>query len=183
MTAWTIGRFAVVGLEAVHERAVDLDRVERQVLEVRERRVAGPEVVEDEPDAELAQRPQRPRPGLGLVHQDALGDLELEEVRRAARSRRGSSPTCSTRSGWVNWRADRLTLITSCDPGSAVHPCARLAAGGFQHPAADRDDQPGLLGQRDERRAAGRGRASGAASGRAPRARRSGPEARSTIGW
>ena len=118
MTAWTIGRLAPVRLEALDERAVDLDRVERQVLEVRQGRVAGPEVVEDELDAELAQRPQRSRPGLRLVHQDALGDLELEQVGRQAGLGEDRRRPASTRSGWVNWRADRLTLMTSCDPGS-----------------------------------------------------------------
>ena len=45
-------------VEAEHERAVDLEHVERQVLEVGERRVARPEVVEDEPHTEVAQSPQ-----------------------------------------------------------------------------------------------------------------------------
>ena len=35
--------------------------------------------------------------------------------------------------------------------GQRVHPAPRLAAGRFQHPAPDRDDQPGLLGERNER--------------------------------
>ena len=65
-------------VEPGHERAVDLDRVERQVLEVRERRVAGAEVVEDEAHAVIAELAEDPDPGLGLVHHDALGDLELE---------------------------------------------------------------------------------------------------------
>ena len=50
------------GAQADDERAVDLDRVEGQVAQVRERRVAGPEVVEDQPDAQSAQSPQPPMP-------------------------------------------------------------------------------------------------------------------------
>ena len=56
--------------ERVDEGAVDLERVEREAVEVGERRVAGAEVVEDEPHAELAERLQgrlgaspTPRPG------------------------------------------------------------------------------------------------------------------------
>ena len=56
--------------ERVDEGAVDLQRVEGEAVEVGERGVAGAEVVEDEPHAELVQRPQRgdrasptPRPG------------------------------------------------------------------------------------------------------------------------
>ena len=45
--------------EAVDERAIDLERVERQVGEVAERRVPGAEVVEHEPHAERLQRVQR----------------------------------------------------------------------------------------------------------------------------
>ena len=60
------------------EGAVDLQRVEREAVEVGERGVAGAEVVEDEPDAQLAAAPpaspwRLPR----LLDQDALGDLEL----------------------------------------------------------------------------------------------------------
>ncbi len=45
----------VVGVEIVDERLVDLDAVERQVAHVGERRVAGAEVVDDDPRAELTQ--------------------------------------------------------------------------------------------------------------------------------
>ena len=66
MTASTIERSALVR-RAGHERAVDLDRVERQVLQVGQRRVAGPEVVEHEADAELRAAPAAsgPRPRTG----------------------------------------------------------------------------------------------------------------------
>ena len=58
----------------------------------------------------------------------------------------------STRSGCVNWRAERLTDITSGSPlGASVAPRRRLPAGGLEHPAAERRDQAGLLGQADER--------------------------------
>ena len=56
-----------LAVEPGHERPVDLDRVEGQVLQVGQRRVAGAEVVEDEPDAHVAQPVERPdaRPRTG----------------------------------------------------------------------------------------------------------------------
>ena len=47
---------AGIRAEAAHERAVDLHRVDREALEVAERRVAGAEVV----DRELARRARAP---------------------------------------------------------------------------------------------------------------------------
>ncbi len=77
----------VIVVEPTHKRAIDLDRVERQVLQVSEGRIAGSEVIEDEQDAELAQGLQGPGAGFRLVHQDRLGDLQLEQVSRQARFR------------------------------------------------------------------------------------------------
>src|SRR3954470_5446223 len=68
------------GPRVLDERPVDLEHVDREALEVAERRVAGAEVVHRQPDAERAQPLKaRPRP-LALVGEDALGDLEDEAV-------------------------------------------------------------------------------------------------------
>ncbi len=50
-----------VGAEASHERRVDLDDVDRQLAQVGERGVASAEVVDGQPDAELAE-PGKSRP-------------------------------------------------------------------------------------------------------------------------
>ena len=68
-----------------HERLVDLDRVEREALQVGERRMAGAEIVEREADAELAHARQHLRGIFGVLHHQRLGQFELE---RAARDRR-----------------------------------------------------------------------------------------------
>jgi hypothetical protein len=47
---------AVVAIDPVHERAIDLDLVEREVSEVAERREAGAEVVEGEVQPEGLER-------------------------------------------------------------------------------------------------------------------------------
>src|SRR3954447_11335059 len=48
-----------------------------------------------------------------------------------------------------NWRPERLTARSSGSKHHAV-PALHLGAGGAQHPPADREDEAGLLGERDE---------------------------------
>ena len=52
-----------------------------------ERRIAGAEVVDREPHAELLDRASSLHGALGVVHHHALGDLELEQLRTPCRSR------------------------------------------------------------------------------------------------
>ena len=66
------------------ERAIDLERVRRQVAQIGEGRVAGPEVVECDAHAERAQTPQRVDRQLGVVQQHVLGDLDAEPRSRGA---------------------------------------------------------------------------------------------------
>ncbi len=82
--------FAVVG-HLHHERAVDLHLVDRQALEVAERRVAGAEVVDREHDAHLAQAAQDRARAHRVGDDHALGDLELERGRRDVVRRRAAA--------------------------------------------------------------------------------------------
>ena len=73
------------GLEVAHELDVDLEVVDRQVLEVGEAAVAGAEVVEREAAAERCQ-PLGQRAGLvDVLRRGGLGDLEHEVARVGAR--------------------------------------------------------------------------------------------------
>ena len=86
---------------------------------------------------ELAQRGAHLR-----VDQHALGDLERQLLRRQA--------VAAQRRGHALEHVDVLEL-----DGGEVHVHAdvaadRAAAGLVEHELADRHDQPGLLGQRDE---------------------------------
>ena len=65
-------------------------------------------------------------------------------VRPPARS---APATTSSRSGCATWRAERLTEIQAPALGGER---AALTARVLEHPRADRDDQPRLLGDRDE---------------------------------
>ncbi len=72
---------AVAVLAQAHdERAVDLQAVERIALQVAQRRVAGAEVIEQQPDAECLQQLDRERGRGPLLKQQPLGDLEAERV-------------------------------------------------------------------------------------------------------
>ena len=52
----------------------------------------------------------------------------------------------------ANWRADRLTLMARSGRGREPPlPVPQLVARGLEDPPPDRQDEPGLLGQRDER--------------------------------
>ena len=91
----------------------------------------------------------------------ALGHLELEAARRAGPCRSSAlrdhrEPTVCARTG----AAERFTATRIArQPG--VLPGLGLAAGLAQHPFADRHDQAGLLGDRDEVAPATPGRARG----------------------
>jgi hypothetical protein len=67
-----------------HETAVHLDDPDRQLVQVRQRRVAGTEVVQRNADAavvELSQRADRRR---RVTHEHRLGDFQFEVIRAQA---------------------------------------------------------------------------------------------------
>src|SRR6185312_965423 len=75
------GDLAVVAVVGGHQRPVDLEDVDGQVAEVRQRRVTGAEVVDGDADAIGAQRFQMSECLSGLCagpDEDAFGDFEGE---------------------------------------------------------------------------------------------------------
>ena len=73
-------RVLAVEPEPGDEAAVDLDRLDGEPLEVRQRRVPGPEVVDGEVEPEAAQVAQRDRRRLDVGQQGRLGDLQPQRV-------------------------------------------------------------------------------------------------------
>ena len=133
------------------EGAVHLDDVHGEAAEVAERRVAGAEVVHRDAHAERAQLLQLDDGDLGILDEHRLGDLERQQAAGRGptpRARRWTSATtslcwsCLTRE--VHAHVQRRRIVSP-----ALHR-RRLPAGFAQNPAADRDDQPGLLGEGDE---------------------------------
>ena len=68
--AHDVERADAVG-DVLHERAVDLDLVEGEALQVAERGIAGAEVVHGDAHAELAQLVERGERRLAVLQQDA----------------------------------------------------------------------------------------------------------------
>ena len=67
------------------ERAIELQRIDRIPLQVAERGVSGPEVVEMHGDADPVQPIEVLIDDVGMVHEDAFGDLELQALRKPCR--------------------------------------------------------------------------------------------------
>ena len=150
ITAWAIAVRLRSDSMPVDERAVDLQSLDREPMQVAERRVAGAEVVEHEPDALVLEVAQRLVQSLGLLEQHALGQLQLQHVGVGAglsqhlRNHPVKRPVAGLHRRDVDRHRDRRHAR------SRPAPAGRLTARLEQHPAPDRQDQPVLLGQRDE---------------------------------
>ena len=70
-----------IGLQVLDERAVDLDLVEAELLQIAEGRIAGAEIVHCDRDTQPAQPTQCGKRFVGLVQQDTFGDLDFQSCR------------------------------------------------------------------------------------------------------
>ncbi len=126
------------------EGAVDLDLVEGEGLERRERRVAGAEIVHGDGDAEALELPQNGQGAAHIVDDDRFRDLQFEPGRRQARlGQDGEDPLGEVRLLELERREVHGDL-------EGPVPGRGLAAGGAQDPFAERQDHPALLGEGDE---------------------------------
>ena len=73
-----------IAAEIHDEGAVDLDLVERERLQIGQRRIAAAEIVHRDAHAERLQPPQQRQPAVEIVDQHAFGDLELQPAGRKA---------------------------------------------------------------------------------------------------
>src|SRR5918998_867458 len=67
--------------KSTYERAVDLDVVNREALEIRQRRVTGAEVVQDRPHAKVLKHLKSGCRRRSVAHGGTFGDLQAEVVR------------------------------------------------------------------------------------------------------
>ena len=143
VTARTIAPHSLIVRQLPHEGAIDLDLVEREGAQIAQARIAGAEIVHRDAHAEAAQLMQHREIGVVLGEQHRFGDLELEPLRRRARSRPApTSPICASERE-RNCAGDRLTRRRSLSGQLAA---SRQASP--QHPFADRHDEAGVLGER-----------------------------------
>ncbi len=135
---------------ALDERTVDLEDIERQALQIGQRGITSPEVVDRQLNAELPELPERFDGEFDVTHDDAFGDLQLEPAgRHAGRAQRARHPFDQIRflklaRRQVHARHQRLVAREFRLPGD------QLPAGLFQHPLPDRNNQTRLLGNDDK---------------------------------
>ena len=177
-------RVRAVLVEAVHEAAVDLDLVDRQLLEVGERRVPGAEVVDGHPDTARAQGGEHLGDEVHVLHHGRLGQLDAQRRGRRAGGGESVRPMWSITRSSRSCRADRLTDIVSSWPSPiSARRRARVAQASVDHPVAELDDQAGVLGDRDEDVGADLAEGRDATTAAAPRGRPPDPRPRRTMGW
>ena len=133
----------------VDERAVDLHDVDREAVQVAERRVAGAEVVDGEAHAERLQVLEGAEVELGVLEHHALGDLEHERVGGpVAAGEHVAHEVGEGRCGELaGGDVDREQEVA---PVVGVGPRRRLTHRGLEHPGAERHDEPGALGPGDD---------------------------------
>ena len=160
------------------ERLVDLQLGHGQLPEVGQRRVAGAEVVDRQPHAQVLQAVEHGHRSLRPAHDGRLGELE--------RQGRGGH------AGGGDGRADVLDEVAVEEvPGGQVDGDGEIHAGVSPGPAlrqrvahdvgGERLDHAGVLGGGDELVGAERSRAAGGSSARVPRRRR--PRHRRATPW
>ena len=134
--------------DVAHERAIDLQRVDREMPQIGHRAVAGPEIVQRRGHPEFLQGFHRLADGTRIFDQSAFGELQLDHPRIDARSIDGARDAAhqaavaklNARDVYGDPPVGRL----------AVAPAAHLRASLAQHPVADLDDQSALFRQRYE---------------------------------
>ena len=141
-------RGAGIGEHPLNEGAIDLHRIEGQLVQITERAVAGAEIVDRCLDAKLLQRRQYLSGLAGIDHRVGLGDLDPE-----ARGR--ELVTIEEGTDDVEETGGRREAL-----GTDVHGHERLVACGhpggavahrfIEDPLGHRHDEAGLLCQRDE---------------------------------
>src|SRR6185312_12073766 len=127
--------------QSLDEGAVDLQRIDRQARQERERGVPGPEVVDRDTHPRLAKPLEPAAARLEVLKQGGLGDLHLDAPGLAEHSREqlqrllDESAAPQLKGGHID--ADPYWT----DAGGAPAPAGlnRL----LEHPAADRHDEPG----------------------------------------
>src|SRR4051812_27379219 len=136
--------------DAVDERAVDLEGVDREAAHVGERRVARAEVVEREAHPGFLEAVERGQRGGGVLDERALRDLDAQQVggetraleRLDDRLYRARMAELARRE--VHGHAQGLAL------SAALVPAHGLGARLLEHAMTERHDQAALLGDGDE---------------------------------
>ena len=133
------------GVQRAHERAVDLERMQGEAVQVAQRGIAGAEIVQRRVDAGAAQRVERGEHLVGVVEQRALGHFQPHPMRRQVVGGEQVQQLLRKRRGTEMPRRDVDGDVAT------VHVEGRdLAAGLVEHLPVDLFDAAALLGNVEE---------------------------------
>src|SRR5215208_1193143 len=128
--------------QPLDERAVDLEVVHRQTLQVRERRAPGPEIVDRQPDAHALELLESPDSVSCVLHYRVLGYLEHEVTRRET----GLSEYLGDEVGLLELLYGEVHAEKQGRGAlSRLLPRLRLHARFAEYPLPDRNDQASLF--------------------------------------
>ena len=131
-----------------HERAVDLQPVDAEAAQVRQRRVAGAEVVDGQLEPQTLQLVEDEVVLVGVA-EDALGELDDQRLRVESRQRqRGLHPQHQPRVAELAYRQVHAQAELALTEQQL--PLRNLVRRLQQHRLADPADQTGALGDGDE---------------------------------
>jgi hypothetical protein len=136
--------------DVLEKRAIDLERVEREALEMAQAAVAGSEVVDRQANAHRLEFGQRRGDALRMLHEHAFGHLHFDQARVDA---------MLVEDGFdAHVQIRLLELATGKVDGDGhrndalLEPGANLPARGFQDPLADGNDEAAFLEDGNESR-------------------------------
>jgi len=132
---------------AYQERTVQLEGVERELVQVAERREPGAEVVYPPFDLRSFEPLQNVEGVRGIRHHDAFGRLEFERLGRQA-----GVPQHLHHTFVEHRRQELLGRHVDVEREFLEMPLPQrchLRAGAIEHPAPQFEDEPGLLGHLD----------------------------------
>ena len=140
-------RIARIADDIAYKRLVHFHLIDRQLLQIRQRRVASAEIVNRNAYAERFQLMQDfPRP-TSVMHDGALGDFERDAVRISAG---GGECRAHVRHQIVLGQLARGDIDADLQGQTGALPFGRLSTSAAQNPAADLMDQFRFLGLGDE---------------------------------
>ena len=137
-----------VGLNPLDEGTVDLERVEGELTQVAQGRVAGAEVIDSDLDSHGTEAVEHLDGKIRVAHDRTLGDLQLEAVRVHTGPAQASFDLCDEAG------LDELFAgeIDADDQGLSVREAVFPVASGdrLRRDTSDGHDQPVLFGDREE---------------------------------
>src|SRR5262245_21731987 len=133
-----------------YERPIDLDGVDWKMFDVRDRRVARPEIIERQADAELLELLKLAKDFRIAVEHAALADLKLQKARFDSGFRERVANGLDEIGSNQLTKRDVHAHPNRREP--LIDPGAQLTAGLAKHPVADLNHQSRLFGDRNERR-------------------------------